>query len=606
MPDIAGQRKRITRALMTNSKPIKIASTAAAVILAAIAIAAAILATHWPFSQSKITESLQGTFPAKVTFHKFHSTYFPHPGCVAEGVEFHRLGRPSSIPPIATIQRLTIQAHYTDIFFRPDYLAHIILDGTHFQVPPKGTPLDETGWHETPSTIRIGEILADDAAIEIARESPNPPLRFEIHTLKLTSISRNQPLTYDVALHNPLPPGEIRANGQFGPWNSDAPGQTPVSGDYTFQNADLSVFQGIAGTLFGKDKFQGILQHIETHGRVDIPDFMVTQSQHPVHLTAEYRAAVNGTNGDVALQSVSAAYLHTTIHAKGEIAGHAGQDGKTTSLDLAVNNGRIQDVLWLAVHSKKPALNGVTNFTAHVTIPPDFHPFLRQIRFTADFGIAGGEFAKPSTQASVDSLSDRARGLKTAEVKPADVKPGEVKPDGLKSDRVKSDGVRPVEVTSAEAKTGAAKPTELKSAGMKPDEAKPEENPADQDPENVISNLSGHVEVRNAVAHFRNISFSVPGALAQMHGLYNLENKELNFHGTLKTEAEFSHLTTGFKSVLLKPFNTVFQKKHAGAELPIHLLGTYKKPEFGLDLPIKKSNDKAKSSDKSKSTVAVN
>jgi hypothetical protein len=540
---------------MTNFNRIKIASIAASIILATIAIAGIILATHWPFSQSKIIQSLQGTFPATVTFHKFHSTYFPHPGCVAEGVEFHRLGRPSSIPPIATIQRLTIQAHYTDIFFRPDYLAHIILDGTHFQVPPKGTPLDETGWHETPSTIRIGEILADGAVIEIARESPNPPLRFDIHALKLTSVSRNQPLSYSIAVHNPLPPGEIRAQGQFGPWNSDAPGQTPVAGDYTFQNADLSVFPGIAGTLFGKDKFQGILQHIETHGRVDIPDFMVTQSEHPVHLTAEYRAIVNGTNGDVALQSVSAAYLHTTIHVKGEIAGHAGQDGKTTSLDLAVNNGRIQDVLWLVVHSKKPALNGATNFTAHVIIPPDFHPFLRQIRFTADFGIAGGEFAKPSTQASVDTLSERARGLKTAEVKPAGAKTNEAKPDG----------------------------------------ANPDQIPADQDPDNVISNLAGHVEVRDAVAHFRSISFAVPGALAQMHGLYNLENKELNFHGTLKTDAEFSQLTTGFKSVLLKPFNSVFQKKHVGAELPIHLLGTYKKPEFGLDLPIKQSNNKAKS-----------
>jgi hypothetical protein len=569
--NIVGKRETQHSAPMTTSKRIQIASIAASILLAAIAVAGIILATHWPFSQSKIAASLQGAFPATVTFHKFHSTYFPHPGCVAEGLEFHRLGRPSGLPPIATIQRLTIQAHYTDIFFRPNYLAHIILDGTHFQVPPKGTHLDESGWHETPSTIRVGEILAEGAVIEIARESPNPPLRFEIHTLKLTSVSRNQPLTYSVALHNPLPPGEIRAQGQFGPWNSDAPGQTLVAGDYTFQNADLSVFPGIAGILLGRDKFQGILQHIETHGRVDIPDFMVTQSQHPVHLTAEYRAIVNGTNGDVVLQSVSAAYLHTTIHAKGEIAGHTGQDGKTTSLDLAVNNGRIQDVLWLVVHSKKPALNGSTNFTAHVTIPPDLHPFLRQIRFIADFGIAGGEFAKPSTQASVDSLSERARGLKTAEVKPV-----EVNPDETKADAVKSDG------------------------------AKLNENPSDQDPDNVISNLSGHVEVRDAVAHFHTVSFAVPGALAQMHGLYNLENKELNFHGTLKTDAEFSHLTTGFKSVLLKPFNSVFQKKRVGAELPIHLLGTYEKPEFGLDLPIKQSNDKAKPSDKAKSTAAAN
>src|SRR5579863_10227959 len=575
---------------MTNFNRIKIVSVAASILFVAIAAAALILATHWPFSQSKITQSLQETFPATVTFHKFHSTYFPHPGCVAEGVEFRRLGRPSGIPPIATIQRLTIQAHYTDIFFRPNYIAHIILNGTQLQVPPKGTPLDETSWHETPSTIRVGEILVDGAVVEIARATPNPPLRFDIHTLKLTSVSRSQPLRYSIALLNPLPPGEIRAQGQFGPWNSDAPGQTAIAGDYTFQSADLSVFPGIAGTLFGKDKFQGILQHVETHGRVDIPDFMVSQSQHPVHLTAEYRAIVNGTNGDVALQTVSASYLHTTIHAKGEIAGHAGQDGKTTSLDLAVNNGHIQDVLWLVVHSKKPALSGATNFTAHVTIPPDLHPFLRQVRFNADFAITGGEFAKPTTQASVDSLSERARGLKT--------------PEG-KTPEATSVELTSTEVQPTEVQPTGVKPTGIKTGQAKPAETKPDENPA-ADPDNVISNLSGHVEVRDAVAHFHTISFDVPGALAQMHGLYNLENKELNFHGTLKTDAEFPHLTTGFKSVLLKPFNSVFQKKHAGAELPIHLVGTYKKPEFGLDLPIKKSNEKAKSNAKVKSTAAAN
>jgi len=582
---------------MTNSNRTKIASIASAVIFAAIAIAAIVIATHWPFSQSKITQSIQETFPATVTFQKFHWTYFPHPGCIADGVEFQRLGRPSGTPAIATIQHLVIQAHYIDIFFRPNYLAHIILDGTHFQVPPQGTPLEQTGWHETPSKIRVGEIFADGAVIEIARQSPREPLRFEIHKLKLTSVSRNAPLSYAVAVHNPLPPGEISANGQFGPWNSEAPGQTPVAGEYTFEHADLSVFAGIAGTLFGKDKFQGILQHIETHGHIDIPDFMVTQAGHPIHLSAEYRAIVNGTNGDVALQDVTASYLHTTVHAKGEIAGRAGQDGKTTSLDLAVREGRIQDVLWMFVHGKKPALNGVTNLNAHVTIPPDLHPFLRQIRMTGDFGISGGEFSKDSTQADVDALSERARGIKPAGVKRDEVKQGEIKQGEVKQGEAKPSEAKPTE----------ARPVEVKSAG-----AKTGQTVADPNLEDVISNLAGHVEVRDAIAHFHDLSFAVPGALAKVHGVYNLENKEINLHGTLKTEAELSEMSTGFKSALLKPLNIVFKKKHAGAEVPVHLIGTYKHPEFGLDLPIKQSNDKAKPDnkpkpdDKPKSTAVTN
>ena len=46
----------------------------------------------WRFSQQRIVRSLQETFPDTVTFQNFRQTYFPHPGCVAEGVSFRRLG----------------------------------------------------------------------------------------------------------------------------------------------------------------------------------------------------------------------------------------------------------------------------------------------------------------------------------------------------------------------------------------------------------------------------------------------------------------------------------------------------------------------------------
>jgi len=516
-----------------SSKYIKIPLIVLGGITLAIAIGGGILAMHWPFAQAKITQSLQETFPATVAFQKFHSTYFPHPGCVAEGVVFTRLGSIPATPPIVTVQLLTIEAHYIDLLFRRGYLAHIILNGFRVQVPLAGTPLEDTYWHEIPSATRVGEIVADGAVIEIARESLRPPLRFDIHTLKMSSVSRDKPLSYAISLHNPLPPGEIRAHGQFGPWNSDDPGETPVAGEYTFQNADLGVFRGIAGILSARDEFQGILQHIETHGSINIPAFMVTRSEHAVHVTADYHAFVNGTNGDVHLERVNAAYLKTSVQAKGEIAGHAGQHGKTASLDLTVRDGRIQDVLRLFVREPKPPLNGVTNFRAHVVIPPDLRPFLHKVRFTADFGIAGGQFAKPSTQAKVNTLSERARGIK------------------------------------------------------------PDDDLADEDQDTVISDLAGHVELRDATATFSNFSFAVPGAFAQAHGTYNLESTVVDLHGTLKTDAELSKMNSGFKSVLLKPFNIFFQRKHVGAELPVHLIGTYHAPEFGLDLPIKKSADKA-------------
>jgi len=503
----------------------RIGFVALAVLLLGTGTGFAVLARHWPFSQKRIAQSLQGTFPATVSFQKFRPTYFPHPGCIAEGLVFRWLGSSSGEPPIVTIQRLTIDAHYIDLIVRPGYLARVTLHGFRVRVPRVGTPREEYSWHEVNSKTRIGELIADGLNIEIARASY--PLRFRVQEAKLTSVSRNNPMSYDISLHNPLPPGEIRTHGQFGPWNSNEPGETPVAGEYTFQDADLGVFKGVAGTLSSKGKFRGMLKHIETQGNIDIRNFTVTRSQHSVHLKSEFRAFVDGTNGDVKLERVKAAFLKTSVLAKGEIVGAPKQHGKTASVDLTVSDGRIQDVFWLFVREARPPLSGTTSFRAHVLIPPGKAAFLQKVRLDGDFGIADGQFEKSSTQATVNDFSERARG------------------------------------------------------------EKPEDGP---DEDTAISNLSGHVELRDAIATFSNFSFVVPGASAQMHGTYHLQSRAVDLHGTLKSDAELSKMSSGLKSVLLKPFDVFFKKRHAGAVVPVHLIGTYDDPQPGVDIASKKSH----------------
>lgn len=53
-------------------------------------------------------------------------------------------------------------------------------------------------------------------------------------------------------------------------------------------------------------------------------------------------------------------------------------------------------------------------------------------------------------------------------------------------------------------------------------------------------------------------------------------------------------MTSGFRSVVLRPFDVFFRRKHAGAVMPVHLMGTHDMgthdaPEAGLDLPAKKA-----------------
>ena len=528
----------------------------ASALLLALLIGGITLATHWPFSQSRITQGFEEAFPVTVTFQNFHSTYFPHPGFEADNAAFTRLGLSPGSPPIVTVQHITLQANYLDLFLRPGYVSRMILTGFRVHVTALGSQHPQnTNWHETKSTTRFGELVADNSVLDIERSDSHETLHFDIHSLRVSNLSRDNPMSYTVGVHIPLPPGDVDAHGRFGPWNSADPGQTAVSGEYNFRNADLSVFKGIGGILSSDDSFQGILQRIETRGTIDVPDFYVTYTHHPVHVSSEFHAFVNGTNGDVTLDRVSSSLMQTNVLAKGEIAGHPGEQGKTAAIDLSVRDGRIQDVLRLFVRAPKPPLDGNVNFSARVIIPPEPRPFLQRVRLTGDFRVSDARFIKTSTQASVDTLSDRARGEKPKDPQPPP-------PNAAANSLPNSD-----------ANSKAASNTD----------------PNPDDLERVISNLSGHVELRDAIATLADLSFTVPGASALMHGTYDIRSEAVALHGTLKTEAEFSDMTSGFKSVLLKPFNSLFKRKHAGAEIPVHLLGTYQHPQTGLDLPDKKA-----------------
>ena len=505
------------------------ALTAIAFILVIIA------AIRSPFTQSKVSESLENIVHAKVSFGKFHTVYFPHPGCVAENVTFVRSPNTPDAPPLVTVQRMAVEARYVDLIARPGYIGQILLNGLHVHVPVLGASSGRS--NSQSSRVRVGEIVADGATLEVDRSNDKPPLKFEIHSLVIRSYGPSNPWSYRVTMQNAEPPGEINSDGHFGPLNLDDLGSTPLSGSYKFQKANLSVFHGIAGTLWSSGDLSGRLGDVAVRGAVDIPDFEVMTSHHEVHLNSRFRANVNGTNGDVFLNEINTSFLQTVVEGEGSIASKSGKKGKTTSLELEVNKGRIQDLLRLFVTANRPPMNGQTRLRAHVLIPPDGRPFLKEFILQGDFEIDEAAFTKPTTQTQVDELSERARGEKK------------------NKDKDKNEG-----------KNKMASESEA------------------EDPENVVLNLRGHVEVREGVAKFSDLSFDAPGASARMSGTYNLLNQQIDLHGTLKTEARLSQETSGIRSVLLKPFDPLFKGKKAGAEIPVKATGTYQNPQFGFDV----------------------
>ena len=83
---------------------------------------------------------------------------------------------------------------------------------------------------------------------------------------------------------------------------------------------------------------------------------------------------------------------------QGGVAGTSGQPGKTTSVELAAKDGRIQDLLLLFARSDRAPMSGTVSFHARVSIPPGKRAFLEKVELQGDFGIEAGSFTKFETQ----------------------------------------------------------------------------------------------------------------------------------------------------------------------------------------------------------------
>ena len=227
-------------------------------------------------------------------------------------------------------------------------------------MPPKNPNATQETFPLTNSvsgkTVTIGEITTDNAVVEfLDKQLQEDKFILKIDHLTLDHVAQSDPVTFHARFKNTDPPGEIRSDGQFGPWNDDDPGSTQLSGSYTYEHVNLGVFEGIAGTLSSQGKFSGKLGHIDAEGSVDVPDFAVSGSKHPDHLASNYHAVVDGTNGDIYLTRVESHFRKTTVISQGDIKGHAGQHGKTVMLTVSVPQGRVEDLLHLVTGSTRPA-----------------------------------------------------------------------------------------------------------------------------------------------------------------------------------------------------------------------------------------------------------
>ncbi len=487
----------------------------------------AVLVMHSPFTRESVRKALEEASGRPVEIRSFSSSYLP-PGCTAEGIRFLRHKHPD-LSPIITIDKVTIRASITGLLRSPKRLTSVDLVGMHMIVAPKRP--DEGPEHVSLNagpagkSIAISRITADGAVFEfMPRGGDGPPYVLKIDKLAMTDVGSGASTHYMAELTNSVPPGVIRSEGKFGPWNPDNIGATPVSGAYTYDKIQLSHFHSIYGEGRARGEFSGPLESIRTHGRVDVDGFGVEGSHHAVPLTVDYQATVNGTNGDVQLDPAVASFRHTRVDVRGWIAGARGaehrNEGKTASFDLSIARGRVDDLLAL-FDSGQPDMSGPVALRGTFVWPPGPPTFLRKIRMDLTFGMDRSRFTSSNTQGSIDRLSESAQGEKKDEIK--------------------------------------------------------------EDPRTVLLDLRGVIHVRNGVAAISRARFHVTGADATAHGTYGLTDHRLDLKGTLDTSGHLSETTSGVKSLLVKAITPLFKKRENRRIVPFEITGAYGQTKVTVD-----------------------
>jgi hypothetical protein len=216
-------------------------------------------------------------------------------------------------------------------------------------------------------------------------------------------------MRYDASLTNAKPPGKIHATGTFGPWSADEPGDTPVTGKYVFEHADLGVFNGIAGILHSTGDFTGKLSALNVRGQANVPDFRLKRVGNAVPLSTTFEALVDGTNGNTILKPVNATLGRTHFTTSGGIIQHEANLPRAVDLVANIPNGDLRDVLRLAM-AGPPFMEGRLMLKTKIGIPPLTGPVREKLKLDGRFQVIDGKFLRSTIQAELDKISRRAQG----------------------------------------------------------------------------------------------------------------------------------------------------------------------------------------------------
>lgn len=295
------------------------------------------------------------------------------------------------------------------------HVERVAVDGFEVRIQ-RGERRTQSGRANRTTDVTVQTIVVRDGRLLILPRDPAKlPLEFDLREVTMEEFGFDRASSYHARLTNPKPRGRIESTGRIGPWDTRELGDTQVSGDYVFADADLGTIDGIAGTLQSTGNFDGNLDRINVQGTTTTPNFRLDLADQPMRLDTTFQALVDGTNGDTHLEKVDAMLGETRILAKGSVTGIPGVKGRRISLAVQVDEGRFEDFLRLTVKGNEPPMKGTIALQSSFELPPGPKPVPERLELAGSFRIERGRFTSDTVQDRIDSLSRRGRGEPTNE-----------------------------------------------------------------------------------------------------------------------------------------------------------------------------------------------
>jgi hypothetical protein len=375
----------------------------ALVVLTTLGFAVGFLISHSEqILRGRVIETLSTRFSSRVELQGFHVRLANGLEVSGEDLKIYGKADPNihqlGIQPLIGIEEFRFRTDLFSLFRSPMHVRTVHLKGLVLNIPPRGDRQQMENMRLKSGKsgkikIFVDEFISEGAQLIINTSRPDKlPLEFDIGSLKMKDIGSGEPLHFEATLINPKPVGNISSSGLFGPWQEDVPRDTPVRGAYAFSNADLGTIKGIGGILSSTGQYAGSLGNIVVDGKTDTPAFRISMSGHRVPLHTEFHAIVDGTSGDTYLQPVNAKVLHSSFTAKGSVVRVREPRGHNITLDISVNDARIEDLLTLGVRTDPPVLTGAVRSKTKFELPAGDADIAERLRLDGDYEVGGAHF----------------------------------------------------------------------------------------------------------------------------------------------------------------------------------------------------------------------